>query len=91
MALTVRDGMRHAIYIGNPGDTIQVSESNCHRFPVQRTASMVYETKHHTHSASEVPIDDAKLWQWVEKWMERGMIAEGHMASADSKHWQGKF
>lgn len=82
-------GARLALWAGNPGEVIHVSDYRPHIFPVSKTASLVYEDRSvHGHSANEVDLNNASTWKWIEKWMERGMIAEGYLKIEHAKHWR---
>lgn len=80
---------RLALWAGNPGDVIHVSDYRPHIFAVSKTASLVYEDRSvHGHMANEVDLNNPSTWKWIEKWMERGMIAEGHLKIEHAKHWE---
>lgn len=75
------------LWVGNPGNRIAVGEHRCFNFYTGKTASLVYEEQSHGHNATEVDIYNESTWKWVQKWMERGLIADGLMQTGDSQHW----
>lgn len=85
-----KDKHKIQLWVGDAGQTVKVSELNCHWFPCGKTASLVYEEQHHMHSATELPINNPSTWRWIGKWMERGLIAEGYMSIDDSQHWHSE-
>lgn len=91
LQLSGTDGTgRHKIqvWVGDAGETITVADRRDFIFGGSKTASLVYEEQGTGHYASEYNIWNESTWKWIQKWMERGLIAEGHMKPEDSANWK---
>lgn len=84
------NGATIQVWIGDAKQVIHVADRRSFIFGGDKTASLVYEVQSAMHSATEYPIDHAPTWQWMEKWMERGLIAQGHLEVKNAKHWQAE-
>lgn len=78
------------LWIGDAGEAIPVNpERRSFIFGMDaKSGSLVYEEQHHGHYATEYNVWNESTWQWIAKWMERGLLAEGYMRAENSRHWQ---
>jgi hypothetical protein len=68
------------LWVINPGQFAALGKARALQFPhnpSDKTASLIYETISPSgHSATELNLDDAETWAWIQKWMVQGMASQ---------------
>jgi len=66
------------LYAYRAGQACHVGEHKQFHFGHDGSAGLVYDDQSGMgHHANDVDVDNASTWQWIQKWMTKGMQAEG--------------
>lgn len=81
-----KDGSAIKLYVSDAGQTIHVTDHAGQQWGGDESATFAYVRTGHGISTTESGIHDETIWEWVQKWMVRGMMADGGCNIDTEKH-----
>jgi hypothetical protein len=78
----MKDNRVIRLWVYDAGQTVHFDafRRNGMTFGGAKTAGLIYETIDEAgHHAVEYHIENSSTWEWIHKWMTKGLVADGHM------------
>lgn len=73
LAIKRPDGHEINLWIVDAHQYAILADHRSFHFYAGESASLIYEEKGHGHTATEYNIDNASTWEWIAKWMNKGL------------------